>query len=184
MKRTTFLTLATLASAAAALAIDHAAAAEKSEAAAKVAQLPFPIGELTCAGKTLAMEGHPGHATTATARVEKVLGGNWIVIRYDEAQTDANPHPYGVVQYIGYEDAGKRFVSVVADVIEGSGYATGVSAGWKNDAMTFDETMSESKHVTNRDTFTASGDAFTHAGSMLGKDGKWVDTDAETCRKR
>jgi hypothetical protein len=75
-------------------------------------------------------------------------------------------------------------VSIVADVVEGSGYATGVSAGWKGDAMTFDETMSGSAAVTNRDTFTAKGDTFTHAGTMLDKDGKWVDTDAETCRKR
>lgn len=183
MKRTMLLTLIAMASAATPFAIDHAAAAQKSEAIAKLAALPFPIGELTCTGNMLGMEGHPGHATSASARIEKVLGGNWIVIHYDESKTDANPHPYGVVQYIGYEDAGKRFVSIVVDVGEGSGYATGVSAGWKGDAMTFDETTSDSKEVTNRDTFTASGDTFTHAGTMLDKNGKWVNTDAETCRK-
>jgi len=183
MKRT-LSSLFVLASAMAPFVIAHAAPAEKSEAIAKLAQLPFPIGEMTCTGNMIAFGGMPGHATTASARVEKVLGGNWIVIHYEEAQTDANPHPYSVVQYIGYEDAGKRFVSVVADVIEGSGYSTGVSAGWKGDAMTFDETASNSRAVTNRDTFTASGDVFTHAGTMLGKDGKWVKTDTETCRKR
>jgi hypothetical protein len=172
-----------LASMAAPFAMAHAAG-EKSEAAAKLAALPFPTGELTCTGNMVAFGGNPGHATSATASIERILGGNWIVIRYDETRTDANPHPYSVVQYIGYEDAGKRFVSIVADVIEGSGYATGVSAGWKGDAMTFDETTSDSRKVTNRDTFTASGDVFTHAGTMVGKDGKWVKTDEETCRKR
>ena len=126
----------------------------------------------------------PGHATTAAGRIEKVLDGNWVVIHYDEAHTDANTHPYSVVQYIGYEDAGKRFVSVVFDVLEGSGYSRGVSAGWKGDSMTFDETTSGGKEVSNRDTFTANGDVFTHTGTMLGKDGKWVKTDEETCRKR
>lgn len=183
MKRT-ISTILALASAAAVFATGNAAAAEKSEAVAKVAALPFPTGEMTCTGNMLGMEGHPGHATSATARVEKVLGGNWIVIHYEEAKTDANPHPYSVVQYIGYEDSGKRFVSVVTDVIEGSGYSTGVSAGWKGDAMTFDETASDSKEVTNRDTFTANADTFTHAGTMLDKNGKWINTDAETCRKR
>lgn len=158
--------------------------APKSDASAELNRLPFPMGDLACTGNLMAMGGNPGHATAANARVEKVLGGNWIVIHYDEARTDANAHPYSVVQYIGYEDAGKRFVSTVADVVEGSGYATGVSAGWKNDSMTFDETTSDSKTVTNRDTFTASGDVFTHSGSMLGKDGKWVKTDEETCHKR
>jgi hypothetical protein len=183
MKRTLSTVLA-LAYAAAPFALRDAAAAEKSEAAARLAALPFPTGEFACTGRMMAFGGQPAHATSATAHVEKVLGGNWIVIRYEEARTDANQHPYGVVQYIGYEDAGKRFVSTVVDVVEGSGYATGVSAGWKDNAMTFDETMSGSKDVTNRDTFTASGDTFTHAGTMVDKDGKWVDTDKETCRKR
>lgn len=179
MKRT-ILTILTLTL----FAIGHAAEPPKSEAVAKLAALPFPIGELPCTGSLLAIEGHPGHATSATASVEKILGGNWIVIRYDETRTDANPHPYGVVQYVGYDDAGKRFVSVVVDVIEGSGYTTGVSAGWKDNAMTFDETASGSREVTNRDTFTANGDMFTHTGTMRGKDGTWVKTDEETCRKR
>jgi hypothetical protein len=180
MKRTMSMII-TLASAAILLAIGQAPAAEKSQAVAKLGELPFPIGEMTCTGNMMAMNGQPGHATTATARIEKILGGNWVVIHYDEAQSDANPHPYSVVQYIGYEDAGKRFVSLVVDVVEGSGYATGVSAGWKGDAMTFDETTSDSKKVTNRDRFTASGGTFTHSGTFLGKDGKWVKSDEETC---
>jgi hypothetical protein len=172
-----------LASAAVPFTTVHAADA-KSNAAAELARLPFPDGDLTCTGNTMPFGTSKGHATAANARVEKTLGGNWIVIRYDETRTDANPHPYGVVQYIGYEDAGKRFVSTVFDVIEGSGYATGVSAGWKGDSMTFDETTSDSKTVTNRDTFTANGELFTHSGTALDKNGKWVKTDEETCRKR
>jgi len=98
------------------------------------------------------------------------------------AQTDANPHPYGVVQYIGYEVAGKRFVSVVVDVIEGSGYSTASApAEGRCDDVT---RRAPQQAVTNRDTFTANGNGFTHGGHELGKDGKWVKTDAETCSKR
>ncbi|HET7923793.1 MAG TPA: DUF1579 family protein [Rhodanobacteraceae bacterium] len=159
-------------------------AAEKSDASAELARLPFPDGELACTGNLMPMGGKPGHATTGTAHVEKILGGNWIVIRYDEQASAENAKPYGVVQYVGYEDAGKRYVSTLVDNNEGSGYSTGVSPGWKDDAMTFDETLAGGKSVVFRDTFTANGDVFTHAGTMLDKNGKWVKTDEETCRKR
>jgi hypothetical protein len=165
------------------LAIGHALA-QKSDASAQVDRLPFPIGELSCTGNVSETPKRPGYATVAGARVEKALDGNWIAIHYDEERTAANPHPYGVVQYIGYEDAGKRFVSVVVDNNAGSGYATGVSPGWQGNAMTFDETMAGSKDAKFRDTFTANGDVFTHTGTMLGKDKKWVKTDEETCHKR
>ena len=116
MKRT-LSSLFVLASAMAPFVIAHAAPAEKSEAIAKLAQLPFPMGEMTCTGNMIAFGGMPGHATTASARVEKVLGGNWIVIHYEEAQTDASPRPYSVVQYIGYEDAGKHRFSALSGFI-------------------------------------------------------------------
>jgi uncharacterized protein DUF1579 len=158
--------------------------AQKSNATAELERLPFPAGELTCTGNVMAMGGKPGHATTGTARVEKTLGGNWIVIRYDEQASAENAKPYSVVQYIGYEDAGRRYISTLVDNNEGTGYSTGVSAGWKDDAMTFDETQAGGKDVVFRDTFTANGDVFTHAGAMLDKNRKWVKTDEETCRKR
>lgn len=181
MKRSILMVLS-LASAMAPFAVY--AAGEKSDAAAQLAGLPFPTGELTCTGNLMPMGGKPGHPTTGSAHIEKVLGGNWIVIRYDEQPSADNARPYSVVQYVGYEDAGKRFISTLVDNNEGSGYTNGVSAGWKDNAMTFDETPAGGKEVMYRDTFTASGDVFTHAGSMLGKDRKWVKSDEETCRKR
>ena len=108
-------TILMLASLAAPFAIAHAAGEKKSEAAAKLAELPFPTGDLSCTGNLMAMAGKPGHPTTGSARVERVLGGNWIVIRYDEQASADNARPYGVVQYVGYEDAGKRFVATLAD---------------------------------------------------------------------
>lgn len=182
MKRT-ISTILMAASAVAPFAMLHAES-PKSEAVAELGRLPFPNGDLACTGNLMAMAGKPGHPTTGSARVEKVLNGNWIVIRYDEAASADNAKPYSVVQYVGYEDAGKRFVSTLTDNNEGSGYATGTSPGWKDNAMTFDETMAGGKDVVFRDTFTASGEVFTHTGMALGKDRKWVKTDEETCRKR
>ncbi|HJU40126.1 MAG TPA: DUF1579 family protein [Tahibacter sp.] len=182
MKRT-LSTILMLTFAAAPFALAHAEAA-KSGASAELDRLPFPTGELACTGSFMAMGGKAGHATSGVAHVERILGGNWIVIRYDEQASTENARPYGVVQYVGYEDAGKRFISTLVDNNEGSGFSTGVSAGWKNDAMTFEETPSGGKEAAYRDTFTAKGDAFTHTGTMLGKDRKWVKTDEETCRKR
>jgi hypothetical protein len=182
MKRNLLMVL-TLASTMAPFALAHAAGA-KSQASAELDRLPFPTGDLSCTGNLMALAGKPGHATTASARVEKVLGGNWIVIHYDEQPSSDNARPYSVVQYIGYEDTGKRFVATLVDNNEGSGYSTGVSTGWKDNAMTFDEMQAGGKEVVFRDTFTASGDVFTHTGTMLGKDRKWIKTDEETCRKR
>jgi hypothetical protein len=159
-------------------------AAGKSDAAAQLARLPFPAGDLDCTGNVMPMGGKPGHATKGSAHVEKVLGGNWIVIRYDDVASAANAKPYSVVQYVGYQDEGRRYVSTLVDNNEGSGYSTGVSAGWKDNAITFDETVAGGKDVVFRDTFTANGDVFTHAGAMLDKNRKWVKTDEETCHTR
>jgi hypothetical protein len=145
----------------------------------------FPVGDYAaCSGNLMATAKRRGHATTGHARVEKALDGKWIAMHYDEERSASNPQPYSVVQYVRYDAAGKRFVTVVLDnTASGSPYSTGVSSGPSGGTVTFDETLVGDKEAKYRDTFTKDGDAFTHTGTVLDKDRKWVKTDEETCRK-
>ncbi|HVT31088.1 MAG TPA: DUF1579 family protein [Rhodanobacteraceae bacterium] len=183
MKRSMSVLLGALACASAPIMIPHATA-ENADALSQLDPL-FPTGDYTaCSGNLMASAKHPGHATTGRARVERVLGGQWITIRYDEDRTAANPQPYSVVQYIRYDAAGKRFATVVLDnTRSGAPYSTGVSSGLNGSTMTFDETLAGDQESKYRDTFTKDGDTFTHTGTVLDKDKKWVKTDEETCRK-
>lgn len=180
MKRTTLFILALACVSAPAV---KQASAQKADAPSKD-QLDFPLGDWNCTGSVMAMGKKPAHATTGRAHSEKVLDGNWIVIRYDEEQTSANTQPYHVIQYFGYDRDKKQLVSVTLDN-GSSSYSTGSSSGWKGNAITIDETEGSSgKAVVFRDTFTRDDSGgLTHAGTMQGKDKKWVQTDAETCRK-
>jgi len=180
MKRTTLFILALACVSAPAV---KQASAQKADAPSRD-QLDFPVGDWNCTGNLMAMGKKPGHATTARAHGERVLDGNWIVIHYDEEQTSANPQPYHVVQYFGYDRDKKKLVSVALDN-GSSSYSTGESSGWKDNVLTIDETEGGSgKVLVFRDTFTRNDSGeLTHAGSMQDKDKKWVKTDEEICRK-
>jgi hypothetical protein len=148
-------------------------------------QLEAFVGDGTCTGNMMAMSKNPGHATTAKYRGEKTLDGRWVVIRYEEDQTAANPKPFKIVQYFGYDATKKRFVSVIVDNNSGVGYSTSFSRGWNGDAIIFDESATmDGKQASYRDTFTT-GESGTvsHTGTMQDKNGKWVKTDEETCHK-
>ncbi|MEO7149275.1 MAG: DUF1579 family protein, partial [Rhodanobacteraceae bacterium] len=144
------------------------------------------VGSGTCSGNVMAMGKDSGHATTGKYSGEKVLGGNWVVIHYDEDQTSVNPKPFHVAQYFGYDAAKKRYVSVTFDNSgAGSGYSTGTSSGWKDDSLTLDNTASMGgRTVAGRDVFTKSDSGMSgHTGMMRDKNGKWAKTDEETCHK-
>ena len=183
MKRSLLTLIGALACASASTMIPHASA-QNADALSQLDPL-FPVGDYTaCTGNLMASAKQSGHATTGHARVEKVLGGKWIALRYDEDRSPANSQPYSVVQYIRYDATSKRFATVVLDnTTSGAPYSTGISSGLNGNTMTFDESFAGDKEAKYRDTFTKDGDAFTHTGTMLDKDGKWVKTDEETCRK-
>ncbi|WHZ20688.1 MAG: hypothetical protein OJF55_002837 [Rhodanobacteraceae bacterium] len=182
MKRTSLAIFTALVCASAPFLIGRALA-QQAAASSPSDQLDRFAGEGICTGRIMAMGKDPGHATTGKFRSEKVLDGHWIVIHYDEDKTAANPKPFSVVQYIGYDKARKQFIAVAFDN-SGSPYGTGTSRGWKGDTITFDETAEGAKGSSYRDTF-AHGDSgmSSHTGTMRGKNGKWVKTDEETCRK-
>jgi len=181
MKRSTLI-LVTLVCASAPLTITPASAQEPKEAAPVEQLRDYFTGDGTCTGNMMAMGKSPRHATTARFHGEQTLDGNWIFIRYDEDRTAANPKPYHVAQNLGYDRVKKQFVAASFDNT-GSSYATGTSAGWKGDTITFDET-SAADGTRFRDTFTRNGaQGFGHTGTLRDKNGKWVKNDEETCRK-
>ena len=143
-------------------------------------QLDRFVGRGTCNGKSLGHDMKASHDTTGKYSAEKVLGGNWVVIHYDEDRSAAVPKPFHVVQYVGYDKAKRRYVSVLVDN-SGSTYSTGTSAGWKGDSITFDESLA-GQPVAFRDTFTTGQGMSSHTGAMRVKHGKWAKTDEEHCK--
>ncbi|MES2402917.1 MAG: DUF1579 family protein [Pseudomonadota bacterium] len=184
MKRTSLAIFAALVCTSAPFAIGQASAQQAGGSSASD-QLDGFIGDGTCTGSMMAMGKTPAHATTGKYHGEKTLDGNWVVIHYDEDQTAANPKPFSVVQYIGYDAGKKHFVGVAFDNT-GAPYSTGTSTGWKGGAFTLDESvpMAGGKHIAFRDIFT-NGDSgmSSHTGMLQDKSGKWVKTDEETCHK-
>ncbi len=179
----TMLVVATLAIASTPFAFENASA-EQTKAAEQLDHLAFPTGDWSCTGNISAMDKKPGYATSGHAKVGSMLEGNWIEIRYDEEKTAANPKPYHVAQYLGYDEAKKHYTSVTLDS-SGAPYQVGKSSGWKGDAIAFDATVSmDGKDTAYQDVFTKKGaDEFSHAGMLKDKSGKWVKTDEETCHK-
>lgn len=179
MKRIKPAILAALVCASVSLAVPHVSA-QATGAPSRIDQFSSFLGDGTCTGNIMATGKRPGRATTAHLHGEKILDGNWIVIHYDEDQTAANPKPFHVVQYFGYDPMKKRYVAVNFDNGD-PGYTIGTSAGWEGDTITFDETSAMSG-MTSRDSFTRSSPkAVTHTGTTQGKTKKWVKTDEETC---
>lgn len=154
--------------------------AQTASTPSRIDQFNGFLGNATCTGNVMAMGKRPARATTARLHGEKTVDGNWIVIHYDEQQTAANPKPYHIAQYFGYDPVKKQFVAVSFDN-SGSSYGTGTSTGWKDNTITFDET-SAMDGATMRDNFTRNGPKeVMHTGTIQDKTKKWVKTDEETC---
>ena len=158
------------------------AIAEDLNSPSPMDQLGKFVGEGTCTGNLLAMGKSLGHATNGRYHGEKTLDGHWVVIRYDEDKTDANPKPFHVQQYFGYDAEKKVFVAVAFDNMS-PGYSPATSSGWKGDTFTLEYTASiDGKMVSLRDVFTSDAAKKIHTGMMRDQRGEWVKTDEETCR--
>ncbi|TLY51307.1 MAG: DUF1579 domain-containing protein [Gammaproteobacteria bacterium] len=173
-------TLAVLALASTAAFADNMAA---PAVPAESAQLDFFLGNWNCNGKAFASATGPEHASVATVHAAKAIGGRWQHVTYDETKTAANPAPYHVGVYWGYDAGKKNFVQFCADGF--GGYCNQTSAGWSGDTLIFEGTGNgDGKQFGARDTFTRkAANEFVHSGEMQGDDKKWVKTDEETCKR-
>ena len=183
MKRTSPAILATLVCMSASVAFGQASAPQTS-ASPPSAGLDGFAGDGICIGHQLREGKTPGPAKPARAHGEKALDGHWVVVRYEEEPTAANPKPYKVAQYFGYDPTKKHFVTVALANSDGN-YYVGTSLGWEGNTITFDELdPGEGKLTSFRDVFTIGDSGMSsHVGMMKDKHGNWVKTDEETCHK-
>lgn len=162
--------------------LGHGQAVARNTTASQLEQLSAFLGDGTCTGNLLAAKSP--HATRATYHSEKTLGDRWIVVRYDEEASPSNSKPYHVAQYFGYDAKAGHFVDVLLDSSGGS-YGAGTSSGWQGDVLTFENTdFTSGTHPLFRDVFTQRGGlVISHTGYERDKNGKWIETDHETCKR-
>ena len=170
-----------LAIACAAPLLGHGRAVAQNMTPSRLDQLNGFAGDGTCTGNLLMKA---GHATAAKYHGEKTLGDHWVVVRYDEDASASNSKPYHVTQYFSYDAKAGHFVDVVLDN-SGSTYGAGTSSGWRDDVITFENTVLTSAGRSYfRDVFTRQGTQVgTHTGYQRDKSGKWVKTDHEVCKR-
>ncbi|HET8834365.1 MAG TPA: DUF1579 family protein [Gemmatimonadales bacterium] len=153
-----------------------------SGAPVELSQLSNFVGNWQCTGQMFARGSRPGHATGAVGHGSKALDGHWIQFAYEERKTAANPRPYRIAGYMGYDASKKKFVQTTVDNY--GSYGPSFSDGWQGDTMTFEGTgeTADGKSMAVRDHFVRKGQhAFVHFSEGQGSDGKWVQPDQETC---
>ena len=102
---------------------------------------------------------------------------------YEESKTSADPTPYRISGYMGYDGGKKQFVQTIVDNF--GNYAESFSDGWKGDTLTFETARATNgKSAAVRDNFVRKGgNVFVHF-SQASHDagGTWGKMDEETCR--
>jgi hypothetical protein len=157
-------------------------AQEPSGPPAELSQLSSFVGNWQCTGRDFPRDSRPGHATAAVGHASKAADGHWIQFSYDERKTDANPTPYHIAGYMGYDTGKKKFVQTTVDNY--GDYGPSFSDGWKGDTITFEGTTDvNGKSIVGRDYFVKKGQhAFVHFSEGRAADGKWFKPDEETCK--
>lgn len=178
MKRATSICLVAFACAAA-LAISRTNAQDGPAPADKLAGF---VGDGVCTGFMSAGK-HAGSRTSGRFHAERTLDGHWILIRYEQDASAANPKPFKVAQYLGYDPASRQFATVMLGNGDGV-YSVGKSTGWKGDTLTFDEVEMARGHAgRTRESFTTSGSGLSaYAAWVRGRNDKWIKVDEEHCR--
>lgn len=158
-------------------------AADPPATPAGLAELGIFLGHWSCSGKAMPPPDSKEHATKAVVYGSKAVGGRWLHLTYDERKSKANPSPYHVGVYLGYDTAKKDFVLNCVD--NTGGYCTEHSTGWSGDTIVFEGTgNADGRQFGSRDTFVRQGThRLTHTGAMQGSDQKWSEIDQETCRR-
>ena len=156
-------------------------AQEASGPPAELSQLSSFVGSWQCTGQILARGSKPGHVTTAAGHAMKAAAGHWIQFSYEELKTSANPTPYSIAGYMGYDASKKQFVQTTVDNY--GSYGPSFSDGWKGDTIIFEGSTNDAdgKSMLVRDHFVRKDHAFVHFSESQGPDKKWVQPDEETC---
>ena len=164
-----------------ALGPEHAIAQELIPTSA-VERLAGFVGDGVCAGTMLAGK-NSGSATSGRFHAEKTLDGHWIEIRYEQSASAANPRPFKVTQYLGYDPANKQFTTVMLGNGDGV-YSVGKSPGWEGDSITFVEMeMAHGQAGHTREQFTTVGSGLSgYTAWFRDKSGKWIKGDEEHCK--
>jgi len=162
-------------------AISQAPAASGPPApSAEVGQLSYFVGDWNCQGKAEASPMGAAHATRATVHITKEMGGFWIVGRYSEVKTAANPNPMIFHFLQGYDGTAKALVMDCYDAF--GDHCHQKSEGWKDGKLVYSGEQTGNGPATPvRDTFTKKGEAVLEHGGEVQVDGKWVATDHEIC---
>jgi len=93
------------------------------------------VGNWTCAGTANLGPGKTAKIK-ATAKVKNELGGFWQSFVYTEQKTKEYPMAITAIGTWGWEALSKKFVR--AEFQSNGDHATGTSAGWSGDTMTWD----------------------------------------------
>jgi Protein of unknown function (DUF1579) len=149
---------------------------------AELSQLSAFVGDWQCTGQVFARGSRPGHATAAAGHAANAIDGHWLQFAYAERKTSANPTPYHVAGYMGYDASRKQFVQTTVDNY--GHYGPSYGDGWKGDTLTFEGTDTlDGRSRLVRDQFVRKGrHAFVHFSEAQGPDGGWLKPDQETCK--
>ena len=183
MNRTSLTILAVLVCTSAPLAIGHAPT-QQADGQSPSSQIETFVGDAICAGTIMATGKGPSHTDTGKYHAEKTLDGHWIMVHYRQDQSAANPNPFEVVQYFGYDPTSKRYLTVM--VGNGAGvHSEGFSSGWKGNSITFDEVeWARGKSHHSRETFTTGDSGLSaYTAWSRSKHGTWIKAYEEACRK-
>ncbi|HJU25277.1 MAG TPA: hypothetical protein VJ722_01255 [Rhodanobacteraceae bacterium] len=180
MKRTTAISLIALTCAFALAGTQVNAQEGKSTTSAD--RLAGFVGDGVCTGAMVAGK-NAGSATSGRFQAAKTLDGHWIEIRYEQDASAANPKPFKVTQYLGYDHASRQFTTVMLGNGDGV-YSVGKSRGWEGDSITFEEVeMARGPAGHTREQFTTVGSGMSgYTAWFRDKGGKWIKADEEHCR--
>ena len=143
---------------------------------------PF-AGRLRCSGTAFASPMSPQHATTGEVNAKWDLGGYWLPFTYAEKKGAANPMPFTVSGFFGYDAEGKKLLMGSVDNM--GGYSTESASGWDGDTIVFVGPWHMSGQTVNaRDTFRKIGNKQLWHRAEIEQDGNWVTLGEETCTRK
>lgn len=157
-------------------------AQETPKAPAELGQLSSFLGTWQCNGQIFARDSRPRHATAAVGHATTAVGGHWMQFAYEERQTTANPAPYSVAGYMGYDASTKRLVQTIVDNY--GNYSPAFSDGWNGDTLLFEGSTraADGKRMLVRDYFVRKGNNdFVHFSESQAPGDQWLKPDEETC---